>query len=269
MTGKLTLEQWWSIQKKKPDTIKALDTFYDLTDKYRARQNNEGDSNITLFRIVNTCYQAAHYDPEKDPGLLYRKRMKAENDQREDLAKAALVLAMSAKRADSSLLWAMDFAERSSGVRVTRKDHTEKMALSVVAHKYFSHLEKALRGKLPELDGRGTLRWFTVGNLIFDKPLGGAGSPIETVSMLAFELTFYLRMYTAGRATDSLQTGQKLTDATGTTEGKPCAGVVTAFCNATLSTNLSEAHIKNRLKQIPKVAGITNWEGVLIPDFQL
>lgn len=261
MTGKLTLEQWWSIQKKKPDTIKALDKFYGLTDKYRTNPCNEGDSNQTLYRIVNACYQAAHYDPQKDQGVIYREKIKTENDQREELAEAALVLAMSAKRGDKSLSWAMQIAEEKSGVRVTRKDHSEKMALNAVARKYFSALSDALIGKLPELDGGPFLHRFTIGNLTFDKPLGGAGSPIETVSMLAFELTFYLRMYTAGRATDSLQNGQKMTDATGTTEGKPCAGVVAAFCNATLGTEVTEINIKNRLKQIPKLAGITDWEG--------
>lgn len=261
MTEKLTLEQWWSIQKKKPDIIQALDKFYDLTDKYHAKPCNVSDSNRTLYRIVSACYQAAHYDHKKDPGLLYREKMKAENAQREELAKAALVLAMSAKRGDKSLSWAMQIAEEKSGVRVTRKDHSEKMALNAVAHKYFSALSDAFIGKLPELDGGPFLHRFTIGNLTFDKPLGGAGSPIEPVSMLAFELTFYLRMYTAGRAQDSLQNGQKMTDATGTTEGKPCAGVVAAFCNATLGTKLAEENIKNRLKQIPKSAGITDWEG--------
>lgn len=261
MTKKLTLEQWWEIQKKKPGMINALNKFYELTGKYDVRSSNEGDSNKTLFRIVTACYQAAHYDETKDLGPMYREKIKIENDQREKLAQAALILAKSAKRGDKSLLWAMDFTEQISDVRITRKDYSEKMTLKDVAHRYFSQLSDSLIGRLPELDGGPFTHRFTVGNLVFDNALGKAGSPIETVTMLAIELTFYLRMYTAGRAQDGLQNGQKMTDATGALEGKPCAGLVASFCNATLDTMLNESHIKNRLKQIPKLAGLTEWKG--------
>lgn len=255
MSKKLTWQEWWSNWSKQAVTRDALNRFYNIP-------GNDKDSHITLQRIVIACYKAAHYDPAKDPGLLYREKIKIEKDQRTKLADAAHVLARSAKRGDRSLLWAMDFAEERSGVRITRKDYTEKMALNVVAHEYFSHLEKALIGKLPELDGGPWLRRFTVGNLTFDVPLGKAGHPIETVSMLAFELAFYLRMYTAGRASDGWQNGQRMH-----TDGKPRNDVVAAFCNATLDTKVDADNIKQRLKGMSKIkAGITDWTGVVIPN---
>lgn len=251
MSKKLTPQEWWRSWSDQADT-------QDAEYKFSTIPGNDKDSQITLHRIRMACYQAAHYDPAKDPGLLYRDKIRMEKDQRAELAAAARVLARSAKRGDKSLFWAMEFAEADSGIRITRKDYNEKMSVNVVAHKYFSHLEKALIGKLPELDGGPWLRRFTVGNLTFDAPLGKAGHQIETVSMLAFELAFYLRMYTAGRASDGWQNGQRMH-----TDGRPRNDVVAAFCNATLGTKVDAESIKQRMKGMLKIkAGITGWAGV-------
>lgn len=157
MSKKLTPQAWWRSWSDQADT-------QDAEYKFSTIPGNDKDSQITLHRIRMACYQAAHYDPAKDPGLLYRDKIRMEKDQLAELAAAARVLKKSAQRGDKSLFWAMEFAEADSGIRITRKDYNEKMSVCVVAHKYFSQLEKALNGKLPELDGGPWLHRFAAGN---------------------------------------------------------------------------------------------------------
>lgn len=62
--------------------------------------------------------------------------------------------------------------------------------------------------------------------------------------MLAFELTMYLRMHTAGHAKDVLQMGMRMPGKGKTPmqddgyDGDPCFPVVAAFCEAALGTTI-------------------------------
>ena len=159
---------------------------------------------------------------------------------------------MSAKRNEKGFMWACTLAESTSGVRITRKEKPGPMAHNLVVENYFSHLETALKGKLPELSGGPFLHRFTIGNLIFDKPIL-AGRPVTIETMLAFELAFYLRMHTAGRAKDGLQNGQRMPD-----DGDPCYSVVAAFCSAVLDTSFDAKSIGDKVRKLKHV-GLTGW----------
>lgn len=162
------------------------------------------------------------------------------------------MLAQSAKRNDKALMWACGIAEITSGVRITRKEKPSPMAHNLVVENYFLNLEKALRGRLPELDGGPFLPRFTVGNLIYEKPIK-AGKPIKAETMLAFELAFYLRMHTAGRANDSTQYGQPMPK-----DGDPCFQTVAAFCCAVFSTSFDAKRIGDNVRYLNS-AGLGNW----------
>jgi hypothetical protein len=69
---------------------------------------------------------------------------------------------------------------------------------------WFNELEQRLKKEMPELHGGPFLHRFTFGNLHFKAAIEAGRKP-EVSTMLAFELVFYLRMFTAGRAADSWQ----------------------------------------------------------------
>lgn len=213
---------WYATWADKPATGTALKLLNALggTNKHLA---------ITRYRIECACFNAAHYDQKTDPGQIYRTDVAAERKRLVQLAKAARVLRLSAGRNEKGLMWACDFAEEKSGVRITRANKTGPKAHHLVVEEYFHALEDALKGKLPELHGKGPwLHKYTAGNMILPETIG-AGPPITTETMLAFELAFYLRMHTAGRAEDGIQNGQPMP-----ADGDPCYAVVAAFCSATL-----------------------------------
>ena len=210
------------------------------------------DAAITHNRIALACFDAAHYKPELDPGQVYRKEIQAEKKKLDQLAMAAHVLALSAGRNEKGLMWACQIAESTSGVRITRIEKPGRMPHHLVVEKYFLQLETALRGKLPELHGGPWLHRFTIGNLSYDRAIS-TGRPLTTETMLGFELAFYLRMHTAGRAKDSLQNGQGMPD-----DGNPCYPVVAAFCSAVLGTSHDAKQIGDKVRDLKSV-GLTEW----------
>ncbi len=242
--------QWYENWSTNADTHYALNLFKEIggTDQHIA---------ITQERIAQACFNAAHYKPELDPGHIYRNKIKTEKKQIKQLANAAYSLALSAKRNDKALSWAMDIAESHSGVRVTRANKPvphEPMAHNLVAEKYFSSLAEALVGRLPELHGGPFLHRFTVGNLSFDKPIA-AGRPVTTTTMLAFELAFYLRMHTAGYAGDSPQNGAPMPDY----QSNPCYSIVAAFCSAVFAHELvGVKQIGHNVRKLEDV-GLVDW----------
>jgi hypothetical protein len=151
-------------------------------------------------------------------------------------------------------MWAMGKAEAESGVRLSRTHPEGQMALTEIAERYFQSLEAALRGPLPELSGGPFLHRFTIGNLHFDKPLG-AGRPVTAATMLAFELTIYMRMLTAGYAEDVLQSGASMPK-----YGDPCYQVVAAFCEAALDTELDAKQTGDNVRKLKNV-GLMRWPG--------
>lgn len=216
-------QHWYREWSKEPTTKTAIQSLKDI--------NLKTAFVITLHRIALACFNAKHYNRESDPGELYRQRLQKEKDQQMSLVKAAHTLMLSAKRNDKSLMWACAIAELECGVRITRKNHIEPMNHYLVVEKFFLAFETALKNKLPELDGGPFLDRFTTGNLILKNSISG-GRPINTETMLAYELAFYLRMYTAGNAFDSIQNGQAMPK-----NGKPCFPVVAKFCCAVFGTS--------------------------------
>ena len=245
-------EQWFQEWIKAPATITAFNLFNQIG-------GSDSDIEITKYRIIRTCFNAFSYNPETDPGQIYRTRIQTEKKKIDQLARSARLLAQSAKRNDKALMWACSKAEITSGVRLTRKEKPSPMAHNFVVENYFLNLENALRGRLPELDGGPFLHRFTVGNLIYEKPIK-AGKPVNTETMLAFELAIYLRMHTANRANDSAQCGGAMPK-----DGEPCFPVVASFCAAVFGGNFTDKDIQDAAKRIGdnvrdlKNVGLNDW----------
>ena len=215
-------------------------------------EGKERDQIITLERIVQACYAAAHYNRDNDPGARYRDALRVEKLRLSQLSNAAHVLRIAAERGDKSLGWAAEFAENESGVRITRAKKPEPEKWHAVAARYFKSLETALDGSLPEIHGGPFLHRFTAGNMIFTDAIK-AGRPVEVSTMLAFELVFYMRMLTAGRAGDSTQTGQQPPH-----DGKPCLPVVAALVNEVLGTTIDAKMIEGVLRRHTRT-GLGDW----------
>lgn len=246
MPRRPTPDNWYSTWRDKPKSRKALNALIALG-------GSEIHQSITLQRVATACYQAAHYKPGSDPGNQYRTNMAAERERLGQLGRAAHVLRLAAQRGDKAFKWATVHAELGSGVRMIRVDESSGSENhSVVAERYFFELEKALQRPLPELNGGPFLHRFTLGNLYFHKPLA-AGRPVTTETMLAFELTIYLRLHTAGLAGNSLEPGNPMP-----TDGQPCYPVVAAFCNATLGLHLEAKQVGENVRKLKNV-GLTHW----------
>lgn len=220
--------------------------------RFKQIKGTRNHSDITLNRIVLACFDAAHYEPNLDPGNMYRKRIKEENSRRKQLTNAIHILAASAKRNDKSLMWACTKAEIDSGIRITRQEKKKSMALNQVIEKYYLSLESALCGKLPEIHGGPWLHKFTIGNLIYKNYIS-SGRPVSAETMLAFELAIYLRMYTAGHAEDSLQNGFPMPDF-----GRPCFQVVAVFCSAVFNTPFDDERVAVKVRDL-KNLGLIAW----------
>ncbi len=236
----------WGAFRDKPATRKAMTAFDEL-------KGSERDRCITLNRIMGACFSAMKYKPESDPGHEYRSEMAAQRKAVASLAKAARVLAKACERDDRAMVWALPGGANVLGVKLTRPNDGHETPICKMGAAFFSELESSLTGKLPELNGGPFMSRFTLGNLHFEKPLK-AGRPVEVASMLAFELAFYLRMFTEGRAGDVLQTAQPMPK-----DGKPCAQVIAAFCNAALATSLSTEQVTDRLGKLPLDVGLCSW----------
>lgn len=240
---------WLKEWERDPKTETALNSLKEnLTD-------TSNDIKITRLRILLACFNAKHYKRKLDPGEKYRQKLQEEKNRLSLLIKAAHTMKLSAQRNDKSLMWACAFAGQDSGINITRKDRAEPMKLNLVIEKYFSALETALKCKLPELHAGPFLHRFTIGNLILNNPIQ-QGRPITAETMLAYELAFYLRMHTAGRAVDSLQNGQTMP-----TVGEPCFSVVAKFCSAVFGTSWDAKKIGDKVRALKNV-GLTEWQGV-------
>ena len=82
------------------------------------------------------------------------------------------------------------------------------------------------------------------------------GRPITIETMLAFELAFYLRMYTAGNAFDGIRSGQAMPK-----NGDPCFPIVAKFCSAVLGTSWDAKKIGDNVRGLKNV-GLIAWQGV-------
>lgn len=249
MASTETMRKWYLDWSKTPATQTALNLFKDIG------ITGDNVNIITQERIVIACFNATHYNAKNDPSEIYRDKIRAEKKKIKQLQNAAHILAISAGHNDRALSWAHDIADDKSGVRITRKDHSTPKEHHLVMQDYFLQLEIALGGKLPELNGGPFKHRFTVGNLISDKAIS-RGRKITAETMLAFEIAFYIRMYTAGRATDGWQYGQGMSD-----DGNPCFPVVASFCNAVFGSGWDGKQIGDNVRDL-KNMGLKSWQGV-------
>lgn len=221
--------------------------------KFDALGGTEKDRYLTIARMASACQNARQYQPDTDPGQIYRNRLAHQRTQLDALARAARVLAKACERGDRAMVYALPGGANRLSVRLTRPHDGATTAIQEMGAAWFSELEQRILGTIPELHGGPFWHRFTVGNLHFERPLR-SGRPIEVTSMLAFELSFYLRMFTAGRARDIKQSAQRHPR-----YGKPCCHIVADLCNATLGANLDAKMIGDRLRKLPPDVGLIEW----------
>lgn len=231
-----TIEQWYQSWADKPAARRALDLLSQVG-------GAEEDLAMTRWRILRACYNAAHYDPERDPGKKYRDELVAMKKSISSISRAARVLKLAAASKHRGLMWAMAIADQESGVRLTRREPEGQVEVLSLAERYFKSLETALEGKLPEFSGGPFLHKSTIGNLFFERHLH-SGRPIEVSTMLAFELSLYLRKHTSGHAND-IQTAEAMP-----TDGNPSYPVVAAFCEAALDSTLDAKQVGDKVRQL-------------------
>ena len=231
----------WRDKKATRDAMKSFD----------ALGGTELDRSWTLWRIASCCMHAMRYAPESDPGANYRARIADERKRIESLRRAAHVLASACETGDRAMVWVLPGGANALAEKLSRPHDGQSAPVLAMGAAWFRELESNLAGKLPELDGGPFFHRFTIGNLTFDKPIS-AGRPVEIVSMLAFEIEFYLRMFTAGRSGDSWQAGQRMP-----TDGRPCHQVAANFCKATLKkTELKGGQVADRLRKLRMRGGV-------------
>ena len=229
--------EWWRDDrwKSKPRAREALRLLQSL-------EGTERDRHITAVRAVTCCFRAVAYTPAKDPGRVYRQRMKEQRNTAKSLARAANTLAKACERGDAAILWAIRWPLGKQPIRS-----------ATLAGAWLQGLAENLEGKLPELHGGPFLHRYTIGNMHRDKPIR-EGARTTVAAMLAFELTFYLRMHMAGRAGDAWQAAAKMP-----TDGKPCANIVAAFVNAVLGGTRDRREVADLISKIPRDVGLMPW----------
>ena len=216
---------------------------------------SELDRVRTLKRIADACIDAQHYQPDADPGVKYRRAMSEQRHKTKlaNLAAAAHTLAMACERADRAMFYALPGGDNALQVRLARPHDDQLVDVMKMGAAWFNELEQRLKKEMPELHGGPFLHRFTFGNLHFDAAIEAGRKP-EVSTMLAFELVFYLRMFTAGRAADSWQVGQDMPK-----DGEPCYKLAAMFCNATLGSQLDDGQIEDRLRHLSPGIGLQPW----------
>lgn len=232
--------------RDKAGTRQALTEFDKL-------KGSEDDRAKTLGRIATACLSAMQYRPERDPGEIYRKKLAAQRKGLSQLSTAARTLAKACERGDTAMMWALPGGNNDLSASLGRPHDGQSIDVLKIGHAWFSELENTLKNKLPELHGGPWFHRFTAGNLHFKEAIS-VGRKIEVSTMLAFELAFYMRMFTEGRAGDVLQSAQTMP-----TDGKPCYSIVALFCNTTLKTEISDKQLTSRMGKLPAGIGLMDW----------
>jgi hypothetical protein len=214
---------------------------------------SELDRVRTLKRIADACIDAQHYQPDADPGVKYRRAMSEQRAKVAKLAAAAHTLAKACERADRAMFWSLDGGSNALQVRLARPHDGQLVDVMKMGAAWFNELEQGLKKKMPELHGGPFFDRFTIGNLHFDAAIEAGRKP-KVSTMLAFELVFYLRMFTAGRAADSWQVGQDMPK-----DGEPHHQLAAMFCNATLGSQLDDEQVRDRLRKLPPGIGLKPW----------
>lgn len=202
--------------------------------------------------IARACLAAASYDPEQDPANLHRARMTEERARLSQVSAAARTLANSCDRRDMTMVSALG---RASSIGVNSMHGTVSLHLDALAMEdaacFFRSLERSFEGPMRELCNGGHWLHQCIGNLRYSKPIQ-AGARVDTATMLAFELTVYLRDFTAGLLRDPLCQPMP-------THGRPCNALVAEFVNASLGTSLTDHHVKFRLQGLPRDVWLASW----------
>lgn len=213
----------------------------------------EDDKARTLGRVVTASLHAMRYKDEQDPSVMYRKNLIAQRKSVSQLSAAARTLAKACERGDIAMKWALPGGKNDLRVTLDRPNDGRSVDVLEMGRNWFNELETNLKSKFSELHGGPFLKRYTAGNLHFEKAIA-VGRKIDVSTMLAFELTFALRLFTAGRACDVTQSAQPMP-----TSGKPCAALVALFCNAALGTKLDGRQVADRLRKLPADVGLMGW----------
>ncbi len=262
--------------------IAALKSFEAARTRVRNRTQTSFEHDLTtLWRLARACHGAITWDKSLDPGRRYRARVSKARRLRENLAYHARQLANGFKDRPPGLHWALWAAEQQAGVGDIRDklrkqlenlpanvSEAERVAATKRLHldekrnfdnmwpEFFAALANELKERLPEIDGGPWLHLYTIGNLHYNKRLGGHVPALDT--MLAFELTFHLRKWSLRQADHVLSAGEQMPKG-----GRPHNEVAASFINAALLTKreVTGDQIGNRLKRLPQGVGLRNWPG--------
>lgn len=238
---------WFETWLKKHETIHAVGLL-------EALPGSREDHAITRHRILWACNEAAHYIAAKDPNTAYRDKMVAQKKKLKKLQEAARVLASASKRGDMAMQYAFPDGEKSQVRLAYFGDAKHKDVLTMLSL-WFDEFESKLKGPILELNGGPFLQNVALGNLLYAESKRGAGAKTSVATMLAFELTIYLRMHTAGRAKQGLQNGQTMPKV-----GMPCAPVVQAFVDASLGVIHENASpVSDLIRRVPQGVGLKQW----------
>jgi hypothetical protein len=216
---------------------------------------SEQDRARTLKRIADACIEAAHYRPDADPGPKFRKAMRETRDKVPDMAAAARTLAKACECADRAMMFALPGGNNALQVSLARPHDGQRIEITKMGAAWFTELEQGLKEWFNALEQRPkkrSLGLHQVGNLLVPKSIG-AGRKIDVSTMLAFELVYYLRMFTAGRAAHIVSSLPMPKD------GKPCYDLAAMFCNATLGSNLDARQVADRLRKLPAGVRLVRW----------
>lgn len=271
---------WWASFIASKRGMDALRSFESARSKVRDRTSGSVNNDVTtLWRLARACHGAINWSKQQDPGNRYRGRIASARRGRERLAYHARQLANGFEGWPPGLHWALRSAALRAGVgdirdklrkelkalpaRVPEAERAksaawlrldEKRSIAVMWPTFFRNLAEELRKKLPEIDGGPWLHLYTIGNLHYSKRIEGHVPDLTT--MLAFELTFYLRRWSLGQADHVWASGTRMPKG-----GKPHNDVAASFINAVLilRPQLTGEHLGNRLKRLPRDIGLIAW----------
>jgi hypothetical protein len=267
------IDQWYQDWIKKDSTKTALNLFNneveafgdsEMEDYYNRWFGYEIEvkyhrASSALARIVIACFKAAHYDEKSDRNKIYRDKIRADQKKLATLARAAKVLKNATAKSNSGMTWALTHASLNSGMYLADRNN-ESLDINLSHEKYFTELEEALRNKklvfttpfspyIPELS-KGNITYLN------KKPIT-KGKTVDAESMLAFEITFYLRWLTANQI-------RFLINSTMPEYGNPHYNVVAAFCHAVfIDTSWDAKQIGDKVRDlVNNKAALTEWQGV-------
>ncbi len=244
---------WWDGWQADPAGKAALRQF----DKVRPVQSFEqeewaNEAMRALSRLARAGYLAAFYVRESDPGEAHREAIRAGRLRTEDTANLADELARVFRRNYPGFEHALAAAQQEAGVGNRRP---ASRLVRDVWPEFFEALAKRLREPLPDLHGGPFLYHFTVGNLHFERRRK-TGRPLDTATLLLFEVVFEIRLWGTRWQADSFQQPQPMPAAKMPAGGYELAA---AWARAALDAQCTAAQVRERLRTLPAGTGLMGW----------